>query len=139
MRKTKNTWLWNSIIVFTLIFCALAFALHYKNWATTENGEFKISSGIYAESVSFSEIDSITWVKKLPEMERKHGFSWLTREKGVFNDSLSMGKVYVFVDDLQQRKIRLVYQDSLQMYVNFRDSTVTRQFYEQLMRAINFN
>lgn len=128
----KNNWLWNSIIGVTVIACIAAFVLHYKNFASIEDGSFKIYSGIYRQHIPLSELDSISWVERIPEMERRNGFSWLAKEKGVFNDSLTQTKTYVFVDDLRQNKIRLVHHDSLKLYVNFIDSLETQQLYQKI-------
>ena len=131
--KKKNNWLWNGIIVITIIGCIAAFVLHYKNYVQIKEGELRIYSGIYRQSIPLSELDSISWVARIPEMERKNGFSWLAREKGVFNDSLTLSKTYVFVDDLRQQKIRLVHHDSLKLYINFSDSLETQQLYEKVI------
>ena len=132
MSKKKRHWLWNLLIVLSLVFCAFAFVLHYKNWHSIESGEFSITSGIYRQKISIAEIDSISMVERIPEMERSHGFSWMAREKGVFQDSLTQSKVYVFVDDLRQHKIRLVHHDSLKIFLNFSDSLITQKVYENL-------
>lgn len=126
----KRNWFWNIVIVLTLILCILAFVLHYKNWSKFEEGHFQVVSGIYKQRILISDIDSIAFVQKLPEMERKNGFSWLAKEKGVFKDSLTASTVYVFVDDLRQQKIRLVHQDSLKLFLNFSDSLETNSVYE---------
>lgn len=132
MAKNKRGWFWNILIVLTLIFCVFAFVVHYKNWSKIEEGHFKIYSGIYRQNIPLSELDSISFVKRIPELERKNGFSWLAREKGVFNDSLTQSKVHVFVDDLRQQKIRLVHHDSIKLFVNFSDSLQTHMLYGQL-------
>nr|WP_299382568.1 hypothetical protein [Allomuricauda sp.] len=132
MSKKKRHWLWNVLIVLTLIVCFFAFLAHYKNWHKIEEGELRILSGVYYQIIPISEIDSLGMVEKLPEMERSSGFSWLVAEKGVFKDSLTQSKVHVFVDDLAQQKIRLVHHDSLKMYINFKDSLQTRNFYDNL-------
>lgn len=132
MNRKKRHWLWNILIVLTLVFCAFAFVLHYKNWHSIEEGELRITSGIYHKKIAISNIDSISIVERIPEMERSHGFSWLEKEKGVFQDSLTQSKVYVFVDDLRQPKIRLVHDDSLKMFLNFGDSLLTQKVYENL-------
>ncbi|WP_339339884.1 hypothetical protein [Croceitalea sp. MTPC6] len=129
----KKSWFWNIVIIVTVIACVLAFVLHYKNWSKIEDGQFKITSGIYRQTIPLSELDSISLVSKLPEMERKNGFSWLAKEKGVFKDSLTDSKVYVFVDDLRQQKIRLVHHDSLKLYINFTDSLKTQEFYQKII------
>ena len=69
---------------------------------------------------------------KLPEMDRKNGFSWMAKEKGVFKDSLTAAKVYVFVDDLRQQKLRIVHHDSLKLFVNFKDSLETNDTYVRI-------
>ncbi|MEL6306166.1 MAG: hypothetical protein AAFQ20_15460, partial [Bacteroidota bacterium] len=65
-------------------------------------------------------------------MQRSHGFSWLSKEKGVFKDSITGGKVYIFVDDLKQQKIKLVHSDSLSIYFNFADSLKTQKVHFDL-------
>ncbi|MEM7484343.1 MAG: hypothetical protein AAF348_03970 [Bacteroidota bacterium] len=132
MSKKKRHWLWNIVIVVTLIVCVFAFILHYKNWHKIEEGQLKILSGIYYQNIPIGEIDSLLLVDKLPEMERSNGFSWMAKEKGVFKDSITQTKVYVFVDDLKQQKIKLVHHDSLKTYLNFNDSLQTQKFYKEL-------
>ena len=88
---------------------------------------FKIFSGIYYQKIPLAQIDSVLFVDKLPEMERSSGFSWNAKEKGVFKDSITQSKVYVFVDDLRQQKIKVVHHDSLKMYVNLQDSLQTQE------------
>ncbi|WP_343487119.1 hypothetical protein [Allomuricauda sp. d1] len=132
MARTKRNWFWNILIIITLIACLLAFVVHYKNWSKIEESQFKITSGIYRQTIPLSEFDSISFVQKLPEMERRHGFSWLAKEKGIFNDSLTNTKVYVFVDDLRQPKIRLVHHDSLKLFLNYSDSLKTQEMHEFL-------
>ena len=127
MRGNKRHWLWNVLIVLTVIFCVLAFVEHYKNWHKIEEGNFKIFSGIYYQKIPLAQIDSVLFVDKLPEMERSSGFSWNAKEKGVFKDSITQSKVYVFVDDLRQQKIKVVHHDSLKMYVNLQDSLQTQE------------
>jgi len=121
--------LWNVLIVLTLVICVLAFVEHYKNWHIIEQGNLKIFSGIYYQKVPLTELDSVTLVEKLPEMERYSGFSWMEKEKGVFLDSIANTKVYVFVDDLYQQKIKVVHHDSIKMYLNLKDSLETQKLY----------
>jgi len=121
--------LWNVLIVLTLVICVLAFVEHYKNWHIIEQGNLKIFSGIYYQKVPLTELDSVTLVEKLPEMERSSGFSWMEKEKGVFLDSIANTKVYVFVDDLYQQKIKVVHHDSIKMYLNLKDSLETQKLY----------
>ena len=137
MRKNSKNWFWNIVIVLTVLFSIAAFVLHYKNWSKFEDGHFQVISGIYKEKILLSDIDSVGFVEKLPQMERTSGFSWLAREKGVFKDSITASKVYVFVDDLRQQKIRLVYKDSLKLYINFSDSLQTNRVYENIKEAID--
>ncbi|KQC30413.1 hypothetical protein [Flagellimonas eckloniae] len=139
MNKKKKHWLWNVLIVLTLVICASAFVLHYKNWHKIEEGKFRVLSGVYYQKIPISEIDSIEFVEKLPEMERFNGFSWMAREKGVFKDSLTESKVYVFVDDLRQEKIRLVHHDSLKLFINFKDSIQTNEIYDFLNSKLMAN
>lgn len=136
MKENKKNWFWNIVILFTLIACISAFVLHYKNWSEFEDGNFQIVSGMYKQRIALDDIDSLSFVDKLPEMERKNGFSWMAKEKGVFKDSLSVAKVYVFVDDLRQQKLRIVHHDSLQLFVNFTDSLETQEVYTRLKIAL---
>ncbi|MFD2588956.1 hypothetical protein ACFSQJ_18670 [Croceitalea marina] len=136
MKKKNKNWFWNIVIVLTLIVCVLAFVLHYKNWSKFEDGHFQVVSGIYKQRILLSDIDSIGFVEKLPEMERSNGFSWLAKEKGVFKDSLTESKVYVFVDDLRQQKIRIVHHDSLKLFLNFSDSLEIDQVYTRLKEVL---
>ena len=131
MRK-KTNWFWNVIIVFTLIGCTLAFVLHYKNWTSIKEGYLMITSGIYRQQIPLNTINTLEFVPKLPEMQRKNGFSWLAKEKGLFLDSISGQEVYVFVDDLRQRKLHIVHNDSLELYVNLADSLETQNLFDQL-------
>ena len=136
MKKNKKNWFWNIIIIFTLIVCAMAFVLHYKNWSKFEEGHFQVVSGIYKQRIPLDAIDSLSFVDRLPEMERKNGFSWMAKEKGVFKDSLVDAKVYVFVDDLRQQKLRIVHHDSLKLFVNFKDSLETDRIYKSLAAVL---
>ncbi len=128
--------MWNVLIVITVIFCVLAFVEHYKNWHKIEEGNLKIFSGIYYQKIPLSELDSVLLVDKLPEMERSSGFSWMEKEKGVFKDSITNTKVYVFVDDLYQQKIKVVHHDSLKIYMNLRDSLKTEELFAALQAEL---
>ncbi len=130
----KKNLFWNGVVIFTLVICVFAFVLHYKNWITFEEGHFQVVSGIYKQRVPLSEIDSISWVEKIPKMERKSGFSWLAKEKGIFKDSLSNAEVSVFVDDLKQPKIRLLHHDSLLLYINLSDSIQSHLLFQDLVK-----
>ncbi len=136
MKSKKRHWLWNVLIVLTVMLCVLAFVEHYKNWHKIEEGNLKILSGIYYQKIPLAELDSVLLVDKLPEMERSSGFSWMEKEKGVFNDSISNTKVYVFVDDLYQQKIKVVHHDSLKMYVNLKDSIKTKELFAFLQTEL---
>ncbi|WP_420401666.1 hypothetical protein [Flagellimonas sp.] len=136
MSKKKRHWLWNVLIVLTLALCFLAFLAHYKNWHKIEEGQLKILSGIYYQKVPLNEIDSLKIVEKVPELERSSGFSWMVAEKGVFVDSITQSKVYFFVDDLAQHKIKVVHHDSLRMFINFKDSLQTQDFFENLQQLV---
>lgn len=131
--KQNKKWLWNGVIVLTIFLCGLAFVLHYKNWEKIEEGNFQVMSGIYKKKIPLTAINEVDFVARIPELERKNGFSWLTREKGVFLDSLTGAKVYVFVDDLKQEKLQVRHHDSLFLYFNHSDSVKTRQVYEKLL------
>ncbi|TMU54835.1 hypothetical protein [Flagellimonas algicola] len=136
MSKKKRHWLWNVLIVLTLVLCFLAFLAHYKNWHKIEEGELKIMSGIYYQRIPLNEIDSLKMVEKVPELERSSGFSWMVAEKGVFIDSITDSKVHFFVDDLAQQKVKLVHHDSLLLFINFKDSLQTQNFFENLQLQV---
>ncbi|MCM4162139.1 MULTISPECIES: hypothetical protein [unclassified Arenibacter] len=139
MGKTeKRHWMLNVLIVVTIIVVVLAFTAHYKNWVKTEKEGLEILSGIYFVEIPYADMDSVSMVEKIPSMERINGFSVKEREKGVFKeDSLSNNKVYVYVDKLSQQKIRLVYRDSMKLFLNMTDSTETELMYQFLSNKIN--
>jgi len=133
MSRKKRHWFWNLLIVVTPLVCALAFTIHYKNWMRLKEDHLEILSGIYYISLPYASLNSVSMVKKIPSMERISGFSAWMKEKGVFRDSLKPGnKIYVFVDDLSQPKIKLVHHDSLILFLNFRDSLRTLQTFKFL-------
>ena len=139
MVAKKRHWLWNSLIILTVIVCLSAFSMHYKNWVKTEPDSINILSGFYYKQLKFSEIDSVHMVDKIPPMERLNGFSVLEKEKGIFRefkDSLTDKRVYVYVDKLSHQKIKIVYEDSLKLFINFKDSTETVQLYDLLSGKI---
>lgn len=128
MAAKKRHWLWNLILMLTLVTCLLAFAVHYKNWTKIETYSIKMVSGIYYKEIKFTEVDSVSMVERIPAMERLNGFSALSKGNGLyreFKDSLTDKKVYVFVDNFDQQKIRIVYQDSLKLFFNYKDSLET--------------
>ncbi|MGB7394020.1 MAG: hypothetical protein WA913_06475 [Pricia sp.] len=131
----KRLWLWNILAVLTVIVCLLAFVMHYKNWTKAKDDSIQILSGFYYQELKYSELDSLGWVDRIPPMERLNGFSALEKGKGIFRefkDSLTDKKVYVFVDNYEQPKIKVVHNDSLKMFINLRDSTDTEAIYELL-------
>ncbi len=92
-----------------------------------------ILSGIYYHDLKYDEIDSVLWVDRTPPMERLNGFSAFDKGKGVFRefkDSLTDKKVYVFIDNYANKKIRFVNKDASQLFLNLKDSTETEALYE---------
>lgn len=137
-QRRKSSWLLNLLIVLTLLGVTMAYTAHYKNWTKMDRESFRVFSGVYYLKIPFLEMDSIQMVDKIPSMERINGFSVKEIEKGVFKeDSIGQAKVYVFVDKLSHSKIRMVYQDSLKMYLNLPDSTATKTLYHYLLSKIN--
>lgn len=132
----RRHWFWNVLIVLTVLTCIFAFVVHYKNWCKIEAGELKLLSGIYYQKIPLADIDEVAFVEKLPEMERSNGFSWDVREKGIFKDSLTQAKIYVFVDDLRQQKIQLIHNDSLKLFFNLKDSLETQKMYQVLKERL---
>ena len=136
--KKRNRF-WNVIIVITVTVCLVAFVLHYKNWTKVESDELKILSGFYYKKLRYSELDSVVMVEKIPPMERLNGFSALEKEKGLFRefkDSLTTKKVHVYVDNLSNQKIKVVYNDSSKLYINFTDSLKTQELFTLLKGKI---
>ena len=130
---------WNVIIVLTVIICFMAFLVHAKNWTKIEQDQVKILSGFYYKRLKFSEMDSVLWVDKIPPMERLNGFSAFEKEKGLFRefkDSLTNKKVNVYVDNLLDQKIKVVYRDSSKLYINYADSVETLKLYNHLKNKI---
>ena len=85
-------------------------------------------------------MDSVVWVDKIPPMERLNGFSAFEKEKGIFRefkDSLTDKKVNVYVDNLWNQKIKVVYDDSLKLYINYADSLETVQLFNLLKQSID--
>jgi hypothetical protein len=137
VKQRKRHWIWNVLIVVTLFLCSLAFTAHYKNWIRFKEDHIRIFSGIYYKELPYTSLDSVVLVQRIPSMERINGFSAWAKEKGVFRDSLHPGnKVYVYVDDLRQPKIKLVHQDSLILFLNMPDTTETRKVFEMLRNKI---
>ena len=93
-----------------------------------EPDKMTILSGIYYHELRYVDLEQVEWVEKLPPMVRLNGFSAFEKGKGVyqeFKDTLSDRKVYVFVDNFEQQKIRLVQKDSSQLFLNLKDSLET--------------
>ncbi len=137
--KKKRHWLWNLLIILTLVVCCLAFASHSKNWMKLENDRITVLSGFYYKELPFADLDSVQLVEHLPPMERLNGFSAFGWGKGVyreFKDSLTDEKVYVYLDNFPQKKIKLVYQDSLLLFLNLRDSVDTQNLLETLQEKL---
>jgi flagellar motor component MotA len=136
MKSNKRHWFWNLLLVITVIVCAFALTMHYKNWVSVKSNYIKVMSGFYSQSVDYNDLDSVVFVARLPPMERLNGFSALEKEKGVFRefkDSLTDKKVYVFVDNISQQKIKLVYKDSVKLYLNLKDSVKTLNLFNSLV------
>ncbi|MFS4446448.1 hypothetical protein [Maribacter sp. 2307UL18-2] len=135
MGVQKRHWLWNIVIVITVIACLGAFVAHYKNWMRMKPDGMTILSGIYYHELEFKNVDQLEWVEKIPPMVRLNGFSAFEKGKGVyqeFKDTLTDKKVYVFVDNFEQQKIRLVQKDSSQLFLNLKDSLDTIDLFELL-------
>ena len=133
MATKKRHWLLNLLIVSVLVISLMVFTAHYRNWTRLQEDRMQVLTGFYYLSLPYGELDSVLWEEKIPGMERRHGFSFWAREKGLFVDSLTPDRpVYVFVDDLRQYKLKIRYQDSLTVFLNFTDSLETQAMYELL-------
>jgi hypothetical protein len=142
MAVKKRLWLWNFVLVLTVILCASALILHFKNWITVKPNEVKVMSGFYNVAVPYNSIDSLVFVERIPPMERLNGFSALEKEKGIFRefkDSLTDKKVHVFADNISQQKIKIVYYDSLKLYLNLQDSVKTLNLFQELKEQTKQN
>ena len=129
MKNKTRHWLWNIAIALTLVLVVIAFLAHYKNWIKVENDEFKILSGIYYKELNFTDVNAVEMVDKIPSLERLNGFSVKETEKGIFRDSIYNTEVYIFVDKLSRQKIKVTYNDSLQLFFNISDSLETEKMY----------
>ncbi|WP_405379709.1 hypothetical protein [Maribacter sp. LLG6340-A2] len=140
MQLFRNNWFWSVILIVTIVVCGIILAMHFKNWIDTENNALTLRSGFYRVQVPYEELDSVLLVERIPAMQRINGFSALEKEKGIFRefkDSLTNKKVYVFVDNIEQQKIKLVYKDSSYLYVNLKDSVRTLQLMDGLKSKIS--
>lgn len=139
MASKKRHWFWNLILVITILLCVSALTVHYKNWIKAAPDHIRLLSGFYLEKVQYSDLDSVVIVERIPPMIRLNGFSALEKEKGIFQefqDSLTDKKIHVFVDNISQPKIKLVYKDSLKLYFNLKDSTETINFFNDLQEKL---
>lgn len=137
MKGKKRHWLWNLLIILTVIVSILSFMAHYKNWIWKKADRIQILSGIYYMELPFNSMNNVSMVSKIPSLDRKNGFSAWEREKGIFRDSLNEEKlVYIYVDNLNDQKINLIYKDSLQLFINLSDSTKTKELYLYLEEKI---
>lgn len=133
MASKKGHWLWNTLIVITVIVCVIAFIAHFKNWTKIKPDKFQVLSGIYFHELNYSDLDSVQFVDRIPPMERLNGFSAFEKGKGVyreFKDSLTDKKVPVFIDNFSSQKIRLVKKDSSQFFINLKDSLETEELFQ---------
>jgi len=135
MHSSKKNWIWTLTLIITVICCAAVLILHFKNWVTNDDNSLGLRSGFYTIEIPLNELDSVMFVERIPPMQRLHGFSALDKEKGVFRefkDSLTDKKVHVFVDNINQNKVKLVYNDSTYVYFNLKDSVETVQLFQKL-------
>ncbi len=137
MRIKKRHWLWNTVIVLTVLICLAAFILHFKTWTRQETDRVYLISGFYSTEIMYSDIGNVSMVPKIPEMERVSGFSVWAVEKGIFRDTLQgVEGIRVYVDDLNQPKIKLERKEEPQIYFNFKDSLKTVEYFELLAEKI---
>ncbi|WP_405399787.1 hypothetical protein [Maribacter sp. Asnod2-G09] len=135
MHSSKKNWIWTITLIITVVCCAVVLILHVKNWVTNDEISLGLRSGFYNIEIPLNELDSVVFVERIPPMQRLHGFSALEKEKGVFRefkDSLTDKKVHVFVDNINQSKVKLVYKDSSYVYFNLKDSVETVQLFQKL-------
>ncbi|MBT8320687.1 MAG: hypothetical protein KJO90_03345 [Eudoraea sp.] len=139
MAERHRKGLWNFIIVFTLLVCGMVFAMHYKNWISQEADKLTVLSGFYLQSIPYAELQEVGLVDRIPELERINGFSAWEKEKGIFRDSLKPNnRIYVYVDNLYDEKIKLVYRDSIELYLNLSDSLKTRKLLKAIKEQKDF-
>lgn len=130
MKGKKRHWLWNILIILTVIVCILSFLAHYKNWIWKKPDKIQILSGMYYKELPFKAMNEVSMVSKIPTLDRKNGFSAWEIEKGIFKDSINQEKlIYVYVDNLNHSKIRITYNDSLLLFINLSDSLKTKDLY----------
>ena len=140
MHSSKKNWVWTIALIITVIVCAFVLTLHIKNWVDDDVNSLSLRSGFYNVEIPLNELDSVVLVERIPPMQRLHGFSAFDKEKGVFRefkDSLTDKKVRVFVDNINQNKVKLVYKDSTYVYFNLKDSVETVQLFQKLSARIS--
>ena len=137
MRRNKRHWLWNIVIIVTIIICLAAFILHSQNWIREETDSILLISGFYSTEVKYTEILNVSMVSRLPEMERVSGFSVWAVEKGIFKDTLQgLEEIRVYVDDLKLPKIKVERKENSMIFFNFKDSLRTVAYFELLSGKI---
>lgn len=140
MTRKKRHWLWNIVIVLTILICLAAFILHSQTWIRQETDRVLLISGFYSTEIIYSDIGNVSMVPKIPEMERVSGFSVWAVEKGIFRDTLEgVEGIRVYVDDLNQPKIKLERKEEAQIYFNFKDSLKTKEYYDLLIEKMDEN
>ena len=140
MTRKKRHWLWNIVIVLTILICLAAFILHSQTWIRQETDRVLLISGFYSTEIIYSDIGNVSMVPKIPEMERVSGFSVWAVEKGIFRDTLEgVEGIRVYVDDLNQPKIKLERKEDAQIYFNFKDSLKTKEYYDLLIEKMDEN
>ncbi len=128
------------VIVLTVLICLAVFILHSQTWTQQETDRVNLISGFYSTEIIYSDIGNVSMVPKIPEMERVSGFSVWAVEKGIFRDTLEgVEGIRVYVDDLNQPKIKLERKDDAQIYFNFKDSLKTKEYYELLKEKMDEN
>ncbi|WP_339840594.1 hypothetical protein [uncultured Maribacter sp.] len=140
MRLNKNHWVWTVTLILTVILCAVILILHFKNWVGNDSESLKLRSGFYNVEIPYTELDSVVLVERIPPMVRLNGFSALDKEKGIFRefkDSLTNKRVHVFVDNISQQKVKLVYKDSANLFFNLKDSVETVELFNDLTAKLN--
>lgn len=140
MHSSKKNWVWTIALIITVIVCAFVLTLHIKNWVDDDVNSLSLRSGFYNVEIPLNELDSVVFVERIPPMQRLHGFSAFDKEKGVFRefkDSLTDKKVRVFVDNINQNKVKLVYKESAYVYFNLKDSVETIQLFQKLSTRIS--
>ncbi|HDZ04648.1 hypothetical protein LCGC14_0354600 [marine sediment metagenome] len=139
MHSSKKNWVWSITLIVTVIVCGFILILHVKNWVGDDVSSLSLRSGFYNVEIPLNELDSVVLVERIPPMQRLHGFSAFDKEKGIFRefkDSLTDKKVRVFVDNINQNKVKLVYKDSTYVYFNLKDSVETVQLFQKLSTKI---